>query len=302
MIAPSWEDLPQDVHDAVERRFGMVRKAEGVPDSGPGVAVRLHTHDGTVFFKAIRTTRKPGAGEHLRARWAGENLPTDVPTPAMLWAATRAGWHAMAFEDLADDSRPADLSPGSADLPAVLDALALLHVLLTPCPPGAVPVERNILRLQAKWRQLYAKPPQMVPRRDLYMAAMASFTPTLLRGSTLVHGRLRQEKLRVCDGRVRVLDWSLAARGAPWVDAALFAPRLVQAGHTPAETDALLSTVVIGWRNAPAAAVAGLAALWTSFRLHNALHGPEEERDSRARAVEAGHAWLEYRMDPTRSP
>jgi hypothetical protein len=95
----------------------------------------------------------------------------------------------------------------------------------------------------------------------------------------------------VSGGRVHVLDWSFACRGAQWVDCALFAPRLVQAGHTPAQADELLSTVP-AWRTAPREAVAALASLWTLFRLYKARRGPEQTRQARAAAAEAGRAWL----------
>ncbi|MER6172451.1 hypothetical protein [Streptosporangium sp. NPDC001681] len=49
------------------------------------------------------------------------------------------------------------------------------------------------------------------------------------------------------------------------------------------------------WRSAPADAVAGLAALWTLFRLYKAWFGPVEGRDFRARAAGAGGAWGRHR-------
>jgi hypothetical protein len=43
--------------------------------------------------------------------------------------------------------------------------------------------------------------------------------------------------------------------------------------------------------------VAGVAAAWTLFRLYKARYGPAEVRAARARAAEAGRAWLDHRMD-----
>ncbi|MFJ2030735.1 phosphotransferase family protein [Streptosporangium sp. NPDC087985] len=114
------------------------------------------------------------------------------------------------------------------------------------------------------------------------------------RVDTLLHYDLHSGNFRIDDGRPYVIDWAFAARGAAWVDAVMLAPRLVEAGHIPEQTEALLARVP-AWRSAPANAVTGLAALWTLFRLYKARFGPVEGRDFRARAAEAGRAWVRYR-------
>ncbi|GHH71508.1 hypothetical protein GCM10017673_25110 [Streptosporangium violaceochromogenes] len=40
----------------------------------------------------------------------------------------------------------------------------------------------------------------------------------------------------------------------------------------------------------------GLLAAWTLFRVHKAVHGPEESRELRSRAAGAGRAWLTHRV------
>ncbi|WP_132193428.1 hypothetical protein [Actinomadura darangshiensis] len=78
------------------------------------------------------------------------------------------------------------------------------------------------------------------------------------------------------------------------VDAALLVPRLIEAGHSPAQAEALVAAHP-GWRAAPPDAVTGLGALWTMFREHKAMRGPEEARAFRAEAAQAGRAWVAYR-------
>jgi hypothetical protein len=75
----------------------------------------------------------------------------------------------------------------------------------------------------------------------------------------------------------------------------MLAPRLVEAGHKPVEADRLLSSLP-SWTAAPRRSLACLASLWTLFRLYKALYGPEEVREGRARAAEAGKAWLRYQL------
>src|SRR5690606_1101751 len=187
----------------------------------------------------------------------------------------------------------ADLSPGSPDLPAVLDTIAGLGEMLTPSPDDAVPVIDNIRPLLSKGRHLLDKPAGVLSDRDVYVAALERFDPGMVRGDTLLHYDLSAGNLLVGHGRVWLLDWSFAARGAAWVDAAMFAPRLVEAGHAPDAVDGMLERVP-SWRTAPRDTLVGLAALWTMFRLYKSLYGPEEVREARARAAVAGRAWLDH--------
>ncbi|MFB4273609.1 hypothetical protein [Nonomuraea sp. GTA35] len=132
-----------------------------------------------------------------------------------------------------------------------------------------------------------------LPNRELYEAAFECLDPAHLRGNTLLHYDLSANNLLISGQRVKVVDWSFAARGADWLDAALFAPRLVEAGHNPVEVDGLLSTLPPWWE-APRPAVVGIAAAWTLFREYQARYGPKEVRDAHARTAEAGRAWLTY--------
>ncbi|MGW5156048.1 hypothetical protein ACWEPN_11275 [Nonomuraea wenchangensis] len=292
----AWEELPDSIINAVEAQFGTVLKAETMTGGiMPGVVARLDIERGDrehVFLKAIDRTHE-AARLHLRERWAGENLPEDTPAPRMLWADTLGGWHAAVWEYVGDNTRHADLSPASPDLAPVLDTMALLGAILTPCPNGAMPVSDNVRALVTKGRALLDGPIGELPDRELFEEAFEGLDPAHLRGDTLLHYDLSASNLLVTGQRVKVVDWSFAARGAAWLDAALFAPRLVEAGHAPGKVDALLTTLT-PWKSAPRPAVAGIAAAWTLFREYKARYGPKEIRDARARAAEAGRAWLAH--------
>jgi hypothetical protein len=294
---PAWEDLPDNVINVVEARVGRVLKAENATDGiMPGLAARLDLQDGGhVFVKAIDRSHE-AVGLHLREQWVGRNLPTDVPAPRMLWCGAVGHWHLMLFEYVNDNARPADLSPGSPDLAPVLEAMAVLGTALIPCPcpQGAIPVSSNVKALLAKSALMLASGREL-DDRDMFAAAIEGLDLAQLRGNTLLHYDLSASNMLVNDQGVWVVDWSFAVRGAAWIDAALFAPRLVQAGHSPRQAEVLLSTLS-WWKRAPAPTVAGLAAAWTLFRLYKAQHGPEEVREARARAAEAGRLWLSYQL------
>ncbi|MDX3103976.1 hypothetical protein ACIBO5_46915 [Nonomuraea angiospora] len=294
MTRTTWEELPDSVINVIHARFGSVLKAE-TATSGimPGVAARLDLEKGeSVFFKAIERTHD-AARLHLRERWAGQNLPGEVPAPRMLWSDTVGNWHVMVHQYVNDNAHHADLSPGSEDLPAVLDTMELLGTLLTPCPSGAMPVTDNVAALLSKARHMLDRRRDELADRDLYEAAIDGLDLASLRGNTLLHYDLSAGNMLVMGGRVHVVDWSFAARGAAWLEAALFAPRLIEAGHTPEKADELLSALP-RWRDSPRTAVTGIAAAWTLFRLYKAQYGPEPVREARAHAAAAGRAWLAY--------
>ncbi|MGN9843469.1 phosphotransferase family protein [Nonomuraea sp. H19] len=297
MTRPQWEELPEVVRDAVQTECGPVLKTESAA-SGimPGLAACLHTEDGTrVFLKAIPTSH-PAEALHVREQWAAHALPAEVPAPPLLWSTTLKGWHVMMFEYVNDSAHEADLSPGSPDLQPVLDTLALLGDLLTPCPGGAEPVAVHIAPLQAKGRRLLNNDSLDLADRYLYGRALDRFHMRPLFGKTLLHYDLSAGNLLVTGTGIKVVDWAFAVSGAAWVEAAMFAPRLVQAGHTPEQVDRFLSTVP-AWQAASNDAVTGLAALWTLFRIYKAKYGPNEHRRARAEAAAAGRAWLNYRMN-----
>ncbi|GAA2873056.1 hypothetical protein GCM10010517_33550 [Streptosporangium fragile] len=294
-VRPQWDDLPGGVRDTVQARIGQILKAEPVTRGlMPGIAARLHTEDGgTVFLKAV-SGGSPAASLYARERRAGALLPPGLPAPRLLWSGDVEGWIVLLHEYV--DGRDADLSPGSPDVPLVLDTLMVLNETLTPCPgrDGIPDVAENVAMLQAKAAHLLALPAGDLPYRAMYETALRGFHPDALGGDTLLHYDLHAGNLRIGHGQPYAIDWAFAARGAAWIDVVMLAPRFVAAGHTPEQAEALLARVP-AWRSAPEGAVTALAALWTLFRLYKARFGPEEGREFRARAAEAGQAWVRHR-------
>ncbi|WP_326645239.1 hypothetical protein OG884_12555 [Streptosporangium sp. NBC_01755] len=132
-MRPQWDDLPNNVRHTVEQQIGQVLKAEPVTKGlMPGLAARLHTEDGgAVFLKAV-STASPAATLYERERQAGAVLPPGLPTPRLRWSGEVEEWIVLLHEYV--DGRDADLSPGSPDVPLVLDTLVVLNEALTPHP------------------------------------------------------------------------------------------------------------------------------------------------------------------------
>ncbi|NVI90594.1 phosphotransferase [Actinomadura sp. BRA 177] len=253
----------------------------------PGVAARLHTAGGSVFLKGVPAD-DPAARLYLRERAANLALAPSVPAPRMLWCADIGGWHLLVFEYI-DGARSADLSPGSPDLPGVIDTLARLGGA-----DGALPcVTVNLDLLQRAAAELLGMKPRE-PWWGMYAEAFEGLSVESLKGETLLHYDLHSGNLLAAGQDVYVIDWSFACRGQAWIDAALLVPRLVEAGHSPAQAEALVAAHP-GWNTAPADAVTGLGALWTMFREYKAMHGLADTRGFRAGAAQAGRAWITHR-------
>jgi hypothetical protein len=287
----TWETLPATRVAAIEDQVGPIVKAEAITAGlMPGLAAVLHTEDRRYFVKAAPHD-SPAYALYARELNANAALPLIALAPRMLLASETGGWLVMMFACL--EGRDADLSPGSPDLPGVLAALETIGCL--PAWEGAPPVVVNIAPLRDKAAALLASQPRQYPW-DMYAHAIADFDASCLTGSHLVNYDLHPGNLTVTsDGQVLAIDWAFACAGAPWLDAALLVPRLIEAGHSPADAEALVSPLP-AWHGAPAHAVTALGALWTMFREYKALHGPQDSREFRARAARAGRSWISYRM------
>ncbi|MBB5138102.1 hypothetical protein HNP84_007855 [Thermocatellispora tengchongensis] len=289
-----WEEVPEaardDVREVLGERYGELVEIE--PASAgimPGVAARLRAERGSLFLKGCPAGH-PAGRLHARERWAGEVMPAAVPTPRLEWSSHDHGWITLLFAY--QPGRRPDLAPGSPDLPAVIDLVAGLGSFLTPCPEEfAVPAAENVEALLAKARHMLTR--EDLPGHGRYAAALHGFGVEAVAGDTLVHYDLSAGNLKVHEGAASVLDWGFACTGADWLDAALFAPRLVEAGHPPRQVEALYADVP-AWQAAPRDVVAGLAAAWTLFRAYKAEHGPPDARGARRRAAAAGRVWMEH--------
>ncbi|ONH30820.1 aminoglycoside phosphotransferase family protein [Pseudofrankia asymbiotica] len=255
-----------------------------------GVASRLDTDTGPVFLKAA-PLRSPAIGHYQREAAVNAALPAGIPAPRLLWSGEVAGWLLLSFGHL--DGRDADLAPGSPDLTPVLRTVGELADRLTPNPWDRAPsVAERFTALREKADELLAQCPGEFPVLE---AAAAGFSLAAVDGGTLLHADLHAGNFFVTADGVSVIDWSLASRGAPWVDVAMLVPRLVAAGHGVAGAESLAGTVP-GWKAAPEGAVTGLAAVRALFAEHQARSGPPRLRAARAIAAVVGRAWVEYRI------
>lgn len=195
------------------------------------LAAVLDTAMGKVFVKGIRTDHP---GVITQQREAMINPHVRPLAPAMLWHLDSvAGWDVLGFEYV--EGRHPDYTPGSADLPVVVEAMRAVADL--PCPDLPLKDARQ------RWAAYFDQP------------AAAE----MLAGNTLLHTDYNPANMLIpADGTARMIDWAWPTRGTAWIDPCCLLVRLVAAGHTvaQAETWARRSDA---WHTAPDASLDAFA-------------------------------------------
>ena len=208
-----WDELPASVRNAVEERTGPVVAAELVEEGlNCSVALVLHTkRAGRLFLKGARTSDTDGlAGLACEERI---NPALGGVAPGIRYRFDADGWLLLAFVYI--EGRHADLSPGTADLPAVASALSRMHHLGV--PPFPVP-----------------------PLEDRFRKFLLPNEVGRLSGAHLLHTDANPHNILIgrSGGDAHVIDWAMPATGPAWVDLAYTAVRMMESGQTP--TAALL--------------------------------------------------------------
>jgi hypothetical protein len=230
LTSHGWNDLPDEIRTRVQDRIGRVTSAVRV-DQGLNndVAARLN-RDGRppVFLKGVQ-----GGGR--RAMFLRNEVTTGPLAagfaPAVLCDVEHEDWAVVAFEWI--DGRPADLSPGSADVDRIGNALDALSEI----PAGDTRPLRLRWRDTEIWREVAEATPDRVRGWDIdEMCRWSARVPELVDGDRLLHTDLHRDQFLITpDDRVYVIDWGFPAAGAPWVDSAFLSLRLFAVGHSAVE-------------------------------------------------------------------
>jgi hypothetical protein len=119
-----WNDLSQAVRDLIEAHTGPVWAARTVPAGlNAQFAAVLDTENGPLFTKGLRTDH-PGVARQGREAMINPHVLS--LTPQLRWQVEGAGWNLLAFAYI-PGARHADYSPGSADLPTVVQVINRLQ-------------------------------------------------------------------------------------------------------------------------------------------------------------------------------
>ncbi|NEA27392.1 phosphotransferase [Actinomadura bangladeshensis] len=262
-----WESLPADTRDAVQDELGPSVKIEQIGEGRrSALAVVAHLAAGRVFLKGAPLENERAAAQ--LAREAAVNPHVQAVTPALVCDLQAGGWRLLGFEHV--DGRRVDYTPGSRDLPAVLDALVAVDGL-------KVPADVDVQWFEGRWSD-YAVVPERLPR---------------IAGTALLHTDLNAGNALMTGAGARLVDWGMASRGAPLVNPADLVVNLIACGHTPKDAEAVVYGLA-AWREADPEVVDYYARLLATTWLE-AFWTPAHPW---ARAVvDAAVRWAMYRRD-----
>lgn len=262
MLRVDWDDLPEGVRSGIESRIGPVLNAQTAAKGlNCEAAAFLHTSTGKVFVKGLRS-------DHPRV-WTQQMEAMINPwvlavAPRLLWRVQTDGWDVLGFEHV--EGRHADYSPGSRDLPKVVQAMRLLGQIPAPDLP--------LKRAEQRWAD--------------YVDDASALE--LLRGDRLLHTDFNPHNVLV-NGAARIVDWAWPTRGAAWIDPACLVLRLMAAGHTPEEAEAWARQVP-SWSSTSEEAIDTFAK--ANSRLWEEIAQADPQAWKKQLAATAAE-WLEYR-------
>ncbi|WP_229069708.1 phosphotransferase [Actinoplanes sp. DH11] len=197
-----WDELPEAVTTEIADRVGEGHVIPATAGDHAEIAATVTGCRGKVFVKAAHTDL---GVRSLRFELRVSEAVSTSHSPAVEWYFEAAGWLVVGFEHC--DGPHADLSPASPGLHLLGEALTVLG----------------------------DQPAPDVPLFD--PKARLGFEHPAMAGDTLVHTDLCPANLIVTPRGLRIVDWAMATRAAPWVELAAVMPWLIGSGHTPQQAE-----------------------------------------------------------------
>jgi aminoglycoside phosphotransferase (APT) family kinase protein len=300
-----WRDLPAEVRAGIERVCGApVVEARTQPGGfSPGVAARVLCADGSRFFvKAVSAEANPDSPRYhrreARVLEALDPLITagQLPVPRLRGTVDVSPWIALVIDDI--DGRQPAVPWQPSELALVLAALDQLAEALTPSPAPVPDLAELYRDAFTGWRTLAGRgdDERLDEWSRAHLDTLAELEPSWAshtRGTTMLHTDVRADNLLLAGGRVFVVDWPHACRGAAFVDTVFLAPSVaMQGGPAPGE---LLARTRPG-RAADPAAVAAVVCALAGYFTERALRPPQPGlptvREFQAAQGEIARRWL----------
>ncbi|MCW2929125.1 MAG: hypothetical protein JWM19_87 [Actinomycetia bacterium] len=258
----NWEQA----RDLIEKQTGPISAVTELSEGrNSEISVIVHAGSERTFVKGRR------AGH----RWAWTQERERIINPlvrhvsaTLKWSAASDDWNLLGFECIPGDH--ADYSPGSPDIPKVINAL--LHLQHIACPEGI-----EVKRAEDRWAA-YTK------------------TPELLAGTSLLHTEWTPGNVLVAD-RARLVDWAWPTRGAAWIDPACLAVWLTASGHTPRSAESWAAGIP-SWQAASPTALDEFARIQALMWEGIAADSPEDWTTNLARASRQYATHRESRLPP----
>jgi Phosphotransferase enzyme family len=201
-----WASLPEAVTKQVADRVGGSHITPAATGDHAEIAATVTGTAGKVFVKAAHSDF---GVRSLRFELRVSEAVNGPLSPAVAWHFESAGWLVVGFEHC--EGPHADLSPGSSDLDLLGGALVTLGGTQAP----------DVGLFSPKGRLGFEHP--------------------AMDGDMLVHTDLGPTNLIVTPGGLRIVDWAMATKAAPWVELVILAQWLIGCGHTPEQAEQWLT-------------------------------------------------------------
>ncbi|MEV4708688.1 phosphotransferase [Actinoplanes sp. NPDC049316] len=198
-----WAALPESAMMQIEERVGRSHVIPASDGDHAEIAATVAGADARVFVKAA--VSEFGVRSLRYELLVGRGVDTPY-SPAVVWDFEADGWLVVGFEHV--DGVRADLSSASAHLD-------LLDLVLQELAKTRVPRDAPLFSPSARF----------------------GFEHPAMHGDTLVHTDLNPANVIVTPAGVRVVDWAMATKAAPWVELAQLVAWLIGSGHTPQQAE-----------------------------------------------------------------
>lgn len=217
---------------------------------------------GRFFVKAMRNRAGGRRDSLLRERVINPHVQPIAP--ALRWHVENNEWIILGF-DLVEGVH-ADFTPGSANLPAVVEALAQIGALGLP-------------EAAREWHET---------RWDRFAGDGAE----LIAGDALLYTDINPSNFLTSPQGTWVVDWAWPTRGAAFIDPACLVLQLVAAGHTP-EAAERWAAQCEAWTSADPKAVDAFVA--ADVRMHRTFAVRRPGASWIASMAQAAEAWAAHR-------
>ena len=298
MGRPSYEQLPAEVHAAVDEVLGSPVTVARSQTGGwsPGAAARVRCADGSsAFVKAVSADVNAFSPPmHRREALITARLPAELGSPRLLGSYDDGTWVALVLEDV-EGREP--VVPD--DLPAVLAALDRLAGV--PAPPGLETAAQVLDGDFGGWRRLADAGGPVDAWADAHLddlVALEDRWPEAAAGDRLLHLDLRTDNMLLRpDGSVALVDWPWAAAGDPVMDLVCLLPSALADGAR--DPEALLGSTAAGRAADPdqvTCLVAAFAGRMEEHARRPAPGGMPTLRAFQAAQAKVSREWLQERL------
>lgn len=264
----SWDDLPDELTAAIEKRTGRILEVRtATAGQNSPMAATITTVHSKIFVKGLPRSESRSSSQAREIAVAP--LVREI-SPRLHWHFEEAGWIVLGYQHI--EGRHADYSPGSPDPEALLPILTALGEIKVPTNSGPFKLAED------RWKTYVDDPEEL----------------EIFRGRTLQHTDWIPHNMLISPNRPYLIDWAWPTLGAAWMDPAYFLIRLMASGYSAEDAESVAAQV-------PAFAKADPARLEVFARVNVRMWDEIEAQSaghisSWMRGVVAGsRAWAEHR-------